>query len=356
MTASIQYLDSDGATVITAENLGQLFAGLEQTPKKWGFISTSTRDLLALIIAIGQVGTNDGAGQMRTALDSNSVTPTLSTPYGFSASVGGASGSFAGAGTYGYKISATVSGRETNGSPEITAIVDLITRRVTLTWTQTPGATGYRLYRTPTPGTYGASTLLAVIGSGATTSYNDDGAATSSGTPALTNTTGGWLPTASLSAPAAGGVWLGTGLQYYRVVAYTADATELANSLEVSINVDNVTKKVTVSWPAVAEADSFKLFRSTVSGSYPSPSLRTTLVSGSTSFVDDGSATTTGALTTSPSYGIPPTASFFTAADKSAPTPFQPTREMFLWMQPDIPAGTPEVGNPRQCTLDVTES
>jgi hypothetical protein len=56
------------------------------------------------------------------------------------------------------------------------------------------GATGYKVYRTDTPGTYGATALRATIGSGATVTYVDNGDALVAGTVKLANTTGGAAP------------------------------------------------------------------------------------------------------------------------------------------------------------------
>lgn len=352
MAASVRFLENDGVTVITAETLADIFAGANDKPHKLGFISTSDRNLVNALISIGAVGTNDGAAMLRSALDSASVTPTLSSPWGFSASVGGATGSWSGTGTYGYKISSTNSRGESGPSPEITAVVDLVTRRVTLSWTQTPGAAGYRIYRTPTPGTYGASTLVAVIGSGATVSYNDDGAATSTGTPASTNTTGGWNLTPVLSAPGAG-TWSATGNYFWVVVALDSTGVEIGQTLQATVNVDNTTKTVSLTWGAFAAAASFKVYRSTVSGTYTSPALVATVAGGSTNYVDTGTAVQAGGVTFAPSYGVPPVT--FTSSPLSAGT-VAPNQEVFFWIVRVTPAGTPEVGNPRQATIDVTEA
>jgi hypothetical protein len=354
MAASVRFLDNDGATAITTETLADIFAGVNDTPRKLGIHSTSDRNLLNLFASIGLIPGNDGSSQLRTALDSTSVAPSLSAPYGFAASVGGSSGSFSATGTYGYRIVATNNLGATFPCDEITAVVDLTTRRVTLTWTQTPGAAGYRIYRTPTPGTYGASTLLVTIGSGATVTYADDGAATTSGTLTTSNTTGGWNVTTAVGA--AGGTWGGTGIRYYRVVAYDSTGVEIANSLEGSFNVTDITKKVNLSWSAVASANSIKVFRSTVSGSYASPALIATLSGGSTSFADDGTSAVAGALTTGFSYGIPPTSGNFGSAALSLGATVVPGQEIYIWLDRIVPAGTPEIGNPRQANIVVSET
>lgn len=354
MAASVRFLDNDGATTITLESLPDAFAGENQVPRKIGIHSTSDRNLINLLASIGLVGGNDGASQLRTALDSTSVAPTVSAPYGFAASVGGATGAWGATGTYGYRMVAVNALGATFPCDEITAVVTATTQRVTLTWTQTPGATGYRIYRTPTPGSYGASTLLTTIGSGATVTFADDGAATSAGTLTTTNTTGGWNLATSLGG--AGGVWGSTGLRYYRVVALDATGVEIANTFEASFNVTDTTKKVTLTWAAVAAAASFKIYRSTVSGTYTDPAVAGTASSGATTFDDTGAATTVGALTTGSSYGIPPTSGNFGTGSLVLGSTVVPGQEVYIWLNRVVPGGTPEVGNPRQATITVDES
>ena len=142
MSATVRWLDKDGVTQITLEDLGNIIAGANDTPRKFGFHSTSDRVLSSVIAQLEQVGTNDGASLLRTALDSLSVAPSLGAPYGFAASVGGATGAWGATGTYGYKIQATNAIGTSGPCDEITAVVAATTQRVTLSWTQTPGATG----------------------------------------------------------------------------------------------------------------------------------------------------------------------------------------------------------------------
>src|SRR5207245_99853 len=93
MAASARNLDSDGATTISAENWPDAFAGVTQTPKKFGVENTGTHKLgfpltTGLEEAIVNVGTNDGAGELRIGLD----TATLSQPWAMTAVVGPAGG------------------------------------------------------------------------------------------------------------------------------------------------------------------------------------------------------------------------------------------------------------------------
>ncbi len=355
MAVSVRFLDSNGFTQINLEDLPDIFAGVNDTPRKFGFRNTSDRALANLVAKIEQVGTNDGASMLRTALDSASVAPSASSPTGFGASVGGATGAWGATGTYGYRITSLTAVGESAPSEEITAVIAATTQRATLSWTQAPGATGYKIYRTPTPGTYGATTLVTTIGSGATVTYNDDGAATSAGTPPSANTTGGWIATPALSAPGAGGVWGATGPYFWIVVAVDATGIPIAISIQATINVDNTTKTVTLSFPTVAQAASFKIYRSTVTGVYTSPALAGTAAALATSFVDTGAAVTTGGQEYRASYGIPPTDANFTTADKVVgAVPIG--RDTLAWLKRAVPAGTPEAGNPRQANILLQES
>lgn len=358
MPANIQFFDADGFTTITLEDLPDVFAGANTTPRKVGFRSISDRVLSNVAISIGTVPGNDGASLLRLADDASSPYPSLSSPWGFAAALGsaGAGGVWGATGVYGYKLTALNAVGETVSAAEVTANVDDTTKKVTLTWTQTPGATGYKVYRTATAGTYGATTLRTTIGSGATVTFLDDGSAPAAGTPPSANTTGGWIATPSLSAPGAGGLWGATGVRYWRVIAYDGTGVEIANSTEASINVDDTTKTVTLAWPAVASAGSFKVFRSTASGLYSTPALRATLASGSTSYIDDGDALTAGGLTTAISYGVPPALGSFGTGALTTGSSLAIGQEVLFWLTRVIPAGTPEVGNPRQANIEVQET
>ncbi len=353
MTALIQFLDSDGFTGITQRQLPDALAGANQRPVKLGYISLSDRVLANVVDLITAIVNNDGFSMVFFADDP----VTLSSPSGLAAVTGasGVGGVWSGVGVRGYKITSLSAIGQSAPAPEVTVNVDDTTKKVTLTWTQVPGATGYKIYRTDTPGTYGASSLRTTIGSGATVTFLDDGSATATGTPPTQNTTAGWIVTPVLSAPGAGGVWPAPAPQFWRVVAYDSTGAEIANTLEATLTVDNVTKTVSLTWPGVAAASSFKVFRSTVSGSYPSPNLVATLPAGSTNFVDTGATPTAGGLSTSPSFGIPPT-TFQAGNLPLSEGNIAINQEIFLWIRLVIPAGTPEVGNPRLALLNVRET
>jgi hypothetical protein len=97
---------------------------------------------------------------------------------------------------YYYVLTATNSNGETTISAQVTATPSGGNLSVVNTWTQVPGATGYKLYRSTTSGVYGASSLLTTIGAGTTLTYTDTGSATGAGTPPGAN---GALSTATFT-------------------------------------------------------------------------------------------------------------------------------------------------------------
>ena len=347
MTALVQFFDSDGATAITSFTFPDISSGLRSRPKKFGVLSLSDRVLLNVQQAIQAIAGNDGSTMVFHAADTVTIVPPFGSagPPDVSVSAPGAGGVFAATGTYGYKVVWFNGNGDTIGSFEALATISATTQKVTLTWNAAPaGATGARVYRTSTPGTYVGSTLRASIG--ATNTYTDDGSATSAGTPATDNRTAGWGLAATLNAPGTGGVWGSTGNEFWRVVAYqdVGATEELANSFEATVNVDNVTKSVTLVWAAVPAAAVFKVFRSTVSGTYGSPALVATLAAGSTTYTDLGTALLAGSLTSTPSYGIPPAITLQSGLSEGN---ISIEQMYFFWVQLQIPIATPEAGNPR---------
>lgn len=193
MSALVAYVDSNGKDVITAKSLATLFAGTTGTAVKFGVKNVGDRSLGdTLQAAIEEVLGNAGWEQVRLAQDPD----TLSPPWDVEATLSDPSdgGVYGATGTYGWVVTSYNATGETIASDEVTVAVDVTTKRVELGWAEVTGATGYRGYRTPTPGTYGASTRrFQNVGQGNTT-FTDDGTATSSGTPPSANTTGGAGP------------------------------------------------------------------------------------------------------------------------------------------------------------------
>jgi len=356
MPPSVKYLDRDGALTITSKSWVDAFAGRNQVSIKFGIENTGDRALgsspgpaAGFELQITEVEGNDGSTFLRHALDS----ATVGTPYTVEAELLDDSlGAFAATGNYFYRVTATNALGETIGSVEIVINVEAVDNRVLLTWVQPTGATGYRVWRSTTSGTYGPTALLTTIAGGGTVTYTDDGDATVSGTIPTTNTTAGWNLSAVLGVTADGGVWTGTGIRYWRIVAIDATGVEMANSFEAFVNVDDVTKRVTLSWTAVPGADTYRIYRSTSSGSYIS-ALRAS-IAPAVSYIDNGGAVTAGDLTTEPSYGIPPASgSFVQAALVLAVLRFGEQR--FFWVNRVVPGATSEAGNRRLALTKAVE-
>lgn len=112
------------------------------------------------------------------------------------ASTGGALG----AGTYFYKVTATLTNGETLAGNEVTSgTLTGATNKVTLNWTAPAGggATGYRVYRGSAIGQ--ENQLVGIVSSGATTTFVDTGAATTPAEPPSVGVVAGrkiWVPQA----------------------------------------------------------------------------------------------------------------------------------------------------------------
>lgn len=125
------------------------------------------------------------------------ASPSAGAPTGSDGVWGGSNAS---TGTYFYEITATTAQGETTGSSQVTQTVSTATNHIPLSWSAVSGATGYKIYRSGTTGVYGATSLLAIINSGSTTSYNDTGLNTVTGTIPAYNSAGGDLAFASTIA------------------------------------------------------------------------------------------------------------------------------------------------------------
>lgn len=184
------HVDSDGATIITSKQLAQVKAGTSGTAKKFGLQNVGDEVLTGLEYQIKQSGDGDGYLFTQFAFD----TVTLSPPWSFAADVEPTGGSWgASTGIKYYVITALNGSGETYQSLKVLANIAAATDRVELSWAAVPGATGYKLYRSTLSGSFPSPSLLATLGSGATT-YTDAGAAVSAGSPPADNTTGGASP------------------------------------------------------------------------------------------------------------------------------------------------------------------
>lgn len=231
MAVILTHLSADGATQVASHNWSNVNAGSSATPLKFFAWNTGDRALTGLTFDAVQVGSGDGYTYMRWASD----TTTLSCPWGFAASVVGSGGTIPSGTTYYYKITGLNATGETTGSLEVSGTTTVNNSSIVLTWTALPGATGYKIYRSTTTGSYGASSLLTTIGSGLTVTYTDTGTATSSGTLPSVNTTGGAGPTYGTppslgsSAIAIGTLEIGRQWIYWVGITVGASATETGN-------------------------------------------------------------------------------------------------------------------------------
>ena len=116
-----------------------------------------------------------------------SVTPSVLAVPTMGAPTGVSGGTLTNSTTYYYVMTATNAAGQTTQSAQVSFTATSPNLTAVLTWAAITGATGYKIYRSTTSGTYGASTLLTTIGSGATVTYNDTGSATTTGTPPGSN-------------------------------------------------------------------------------------------------------------------------------------------------------------------------
>lgn len=194
MPAQVRHFEQSGGIVINEQNWADALAGITQTAEKFAVENNGDRDLDDLFLKILAVVGNDGSGQLRTGADTSG---TISPPFGMLVTLGAPAGGgiWSGTGIRAWTVTATNATGETIKSFEVSVNIDDTTKLVTIDWKVVVGATGYKVYRTTTPGTYTTPALRATIGSGGTVTFVDDGAALSAGAPPADNTTGGAGPT-----------------------------------------------------------------------------------------------------------------------------------------------------------------
>lgn len=130
--------------------------------------------------------TSNKAGRPFTL--SVSVTPSVVAIPVLGVPTASTGGSLTSGTTYYYTMTATNAAGQTTQATQVSYAASGTNLTAVLTWTAVPGATGYKIYRSTTSGSFGSSTLLTTIGSGSTVTYSDTGISTSSGTPPGTNT------------------------------------------------------------------------------------------------------------------------------------------------------------------------
>ena len=232
--ATLKHLDQDGATQLSAYNWPNAYAGAVQTARKFAAENNSDRPLNNLSMSIVPVGSNDGSTFMWWALD----TVTLSRPYGVTAVLGsgGAGGVWSSVGYQYFTITGINANGETVGSVEVAVYINDVTKKVTLSWTAMARATGYKVYRSTVSGVYTTPALAATIGSGATHTYLDGGAAVGVGAPPSVNTTAGiappygTVPTLAQTPISFGNVAIGQQLFYWVNRVVPSGASEVGNT------------------------------------------------------------------------------------------------------------------------------
>lgn len=195
MAGAVAHFDKTGFTQITEKEWADAVAGINQAAEKFFLKNVGDRPLNAGTFSIVLDIDGDGDDQMRLADDDND---TLSPPWGPAEAapdvvVSAGSGSWT-PGTYGVVVTARNSNGETNASAERTFVIANATDEALVDWEPVTGADDYRVYLTPTPGTYGATSLRATV-TAPTTQLNMTGnGGLASGTPPSANTTGGAAP------------------------------------------------------------------------------------------------------------------------------------------------------------------
>lgn len=125
---------------------------------------------------------SDGRRRLARVLDGGTA---IAAPTGLAAVAVATGGTFA-AGAYFWKVTALSAVGETTGSNEATATL-VLNGSANLSWTATPDATGYKVYR----GTVAGAENVLVATLGTVTSYTDTGTGGAGAVPGANTTAGG---------------------------------------------------------------------------------------------------------------------------------------------------------------------
>ena len=165
-------IDKEGAGKLvlqTVDSYGSVTAG---TTVNQGILNIQNSDALGFAGATTTV--RDGAQlqlEQSTVNQPTQLNPTAAT-----------GGTLVVGTTYFYVVTALTPAGESLVSNERSIVPSAGNQKADLSWNAVAAATGYRIYRSTTSGIYNNS-LLTTIGSGATTSFTDTGAAVGAGTP-----------------------------------------------------------------------------------------------------------------------------------------------------------------------------
>lgn len=270
-------------------------------------------------------GDSGGTLLANTANLNEMVVTPLATPVNIAFSTATTGGTLA-PGTYYYRVAAIDAFGTSLASTETSQVVPAgtSTNTVRVNWNVVNGAYGYKVYGRTT----GAELFMATLGTGATTTFLDNGSITPSGALPVANTTGnsvlGNLTEVSVTPLATpvnatftqantGGSLVASTTYYYRVAALDAFGTSLA-STETSVATSSAapsTHTVTVNWNIVPGATSYNVYGRTTGAEQlianvpyliPNPGLAASVIYG-LSYVDTGSVTPSGALPTANTTG-----------------------------------------------------
>lgn len=252
--------------------------------------ATNAENVLVATVNSASATTFTDTGETATvASPPGSNTAYVTTPVQSATSLA-AGGTLSEASTYYYVVTATTALGETVKSNEQSATPAGGNDKAVLTWVAVTGATGYKIYRSTTAATYGATSLLTTIGSGATVTYTDTGTALTTGTPPGSSTAAIPVPTSSATSTATTGGAVAAATWYYQVTAITA-AGETSGATERSQITTGATSTVTVNWSADAGSTGFKVYRG------PTAAGEATLIAtlgNVTSFIDTGGSNGAG--------------------------------------------------------------
>ncbi|MBI5756050.1 MAG: hypothetical protein HZA12_03915, partial [Nitrospirae bacterium] len=176
-------------------------------------------------------------------------------------------------GTFNYVATAVdPNGLESIRSSTVTVSVSG-TNAVQLSWDAVAGAGGYRVYRS-TSTSFSTSSLVSLCTITPTdpcTSFTDTVSTPSYGAPHINTSS---LPVPSATTSSTGGS-LPRNTYYYVLTAVDTSGFETIPGPQMTITVWDTTgtASVTLSWSAVSEASGYRIYRTTTSGLYNSPSL-----------------------------------------------------------------------------------
>jgi hypothetical protein len=181
------------------------------------------------------------------------LTPALAAPNTPVVTHGGTLG----ATTYGYKVTAINALGQTTGSTEGTSTLGNATLSATnynlITWDRVTDATGYKIYRTTGPD---SGKLIGSVGS-LILQFIDIGTAGTAASPPGANTTGGVAGATTYGYKVVARLGLGT---------TAASAEGLTNTGQATLSDDDYN---TITWPAVPNAHSYDVYRTTGAVSPP---------------------------------------------------------------------------------------